>query len=82
MSSALEAIVTAAAQEPAELPRLQASQVFIHYARLGAALEQIANNYKDLPNATPQGCTDKLKELIKDCNVAIATAARLMESNR
>ena len=82
MSSALDAIVIAAAQEPAELPRLQSSQVFLHYARLGTALERAVEEYKKLPSATVQGHTDSLKELVKNCETASKCASRLIEANR
>lgn len=79
--TALGAIIDNAAREPADLPRLPAAQVFIHYARLGAALERAAASYKHIPACTPQCVTDELKELVKACEIAIKTAQRMIESN-
>ena len=78
----LDTLATQAAQEPPELPRLTVSNTFIHYARLGAALARAMEAYKKLPDAPPQGCTDDLKDLIKNCDAAIKTATRLLEANR
>ena len=82
MESTLDAIVTNAQSEPVELPRLTTANVFTHYARLGSALERAADAFKKIPDATDRSLTDELKELMKACDVAIKTAARLLEANR
>lgn len=78
----LDAILTESALEPVELPRMTTSMVFTHYNRLGTQLESAIRSFKALPDASPQGCTDELKELVKACENAIRTAQRLLEANR
>ncbi len=82
MANTLESIITAAQQEPADLPRLPAAQVFIHYQRMGTALERIVEAYKLLPGASPQGWTADLTEIIKICESVAKTAERLLEANK
>ena len=78
----LQAIVDVAALEPPDLPRLTTANVFITYSRLGVQLSTAFEEYKRLPDATPQNCTEALKALVKNCEAAIANATRLLEANR
>jgi hypothetical protein len=81
-ASALYTIAAAAAQEPADLPRLTAGNVFLAHARMGAALERLVTAYKAIPEATPLTCDTHLKEIIKMAEGIIKGAQRLLESNR
>jgi hypothetical protein len=82
MSSPLDAIVKEATAEPPELPRMTTSQVFLTHQRLGGQIEAAAREFQRLPTLAHPDCSDALKNLIKNCEAAIANARRLLEANR
>lgn len=78
----LEAVLDAASLEPPELPRLTVAGAFSAYNRLGSVLERTAEAYKKIPESTPVGCTDYLKEIVKNCEAMQKAATRLLEANK
>lgn len=80
--TALDAVVQVAEQVPADLPRLTASQVFIYYARMNAALGFAVEASRKIPDATAQASNEYLREIVKQCEGAAKAAARLIESNK
>lgn len=82
MATVLDSIVSQSSQESPELPRLTAANVFIHYARMGLAIDRLGASYRRLPDATQQGLTDELKQIMKEADSIAKYAARLVEANR
>jgi len=65
-----------------DLPRLTTAGVFVHYQRLGKALEQAVDAYKRLPDMVPKTSDEVLLEIAKQCDAASKLAMRLLEANK
>jgi hypothetical protein len=80
--SLLAAIAASEEKEPAELPRLTTANVFVHTARMAAALDRAFTAFKKLPDTNQKNCNEVLMEISQQCDAASKTAMRLLEANK
>ena len=78
----LSHVLAEALNDPPELPRLTVAQTFVHYQRLALAIENAGDELKRIPTAQPDRVTECLKDIVRQCEIAIKTAQRMLEGNR
>lgn len=81
--NALAAVLSAAEQEPRELPRLICAQVFIIHAQIGSNLKAVAESYNNLPKVNSQaGLDEELKNIERYSLGIVEKVRRLLEANK